>query len=282
MIRNEVLDVEACVASGQVFRFQQTTVGWKGVDGNDLICAERVDTGWNISSTPDPLAWRRLFQFEVDLEDVHRNILKLEPRLAPLVTARPGLRTLRPASALETLFSFLCTPNNNMNRIVRMAGHLASHGEQIEKGHFRFPDLHCMIRLSEQGLREAGFGYRARTITQVAAELKARGDHWLESLKKVGYQSARAELCRLPGVGPKLADCVCLFGLHYSEAVPIDTHVWKYVTEWYFSNLRGQPLTLSRYEAARELLCDRFGLYAGWVQQHMFFDAFLTYRTKKV
>ena len=35
---------------------------------------------------------------------------------------------------------------------------------------------------------------------------------------------ARAELMRIKGVGPKVAECVLLYGLHRLEAFPMD--VW--------------------------------------------------------
>lgn len=39
-----------------------------------------------------------------------------------------------------------------------------------------------------------------------------------------GYRHAHEQLLLLQGVGPKVADCVCLFGLGWGESVPIDTH----------------------------------------------------------
>ena len=39
-----------------------------------------------------------------------------------------------------------------------------------------------------------------------------------------GYHRAHEELLALQGVGPKVADCVCLMGLGWGEAIPVDTH----------------------------------------------------------
>lgn len=98
----------------------------------------------------------------------------------------------------------------------------------------------------ENHLRQLGFGYRAKYIHQTAVMIsKERGLGWLDSLRnpespllgckpssagkmppngREGYRTAHAELLALQGVGPKVADCVCLMGLGWGEAVPVDTH----------------------------------------------------------
>lgn len=98
----------------------------------------------------------------------------------------------------------------------------------------------------ESHLRELGFGYRAKYIHQTAvivAKLRPKG--WLDSLRnpespafgvkpeptgdmsgggREGYRRAHEAVLELQGVGPKVADCVCLMGLGWGEAVPVDTH----------------------------------------------------------
>ena len=39
---------------------------------------------------------------------------------------------------------------------------------------------------------------------------------------------------KLNGIGAKIADCVCLFSLDKTEAVPVDTHVWQLAKDLYF------------------------------------------------
>ena len=60
---------------------------------------------------------------------------------------------------------------------------------------------------------------------------------------------------KLSGVGTKVADCICLFGLHRLEAFPIDTHI-RQVLERHYPD--GFP-----YEA--------FPGYAGVMQQYIFY-----------
>ncbi|MBR6004547.1 MAG: 8-oxoguanine DNA glycosylase, partial [Lachnospiraceae bacterium] len=49
----------------------------------------------------------------------------------------------------------------------------------------------------------------------------------------MNYAEARTELLKHKGIGPKVADCICLFGLHHIDAFPIDTHVKQLLLKYY-------------------------------------------------
>ena len=98
----------------------------------------------------------------------------------------------------------------------------------------------------EAHLRQLGFGYRAKYLHQTALMISEdHEDGWLDTLRnpespimgmkpfdagemrpggREGYRRAHGELLALQGVGPKVADCICLMGLGWGEAVPVDTH----------------------------------------------------------
>jgi N-glycosylase/DNA lyase len=273
----EELDFELCVTSGQVFRFERFERGgrqvWLGADGGNVIEAERTPEGWAVRSRPDGSAAQRFLRLDVSLAEVSRRVLEIEPSLAPLVARFPGLRTLRQGRADETLFSFLCTVNNNLKRIHRMVRVLGSFGNEIEPGVYEFPRPGRIVQIGEQRLREMGFGYRSRTIINVANELMRRPDGWLERLSEGKYADAVSALCELPGVGRKVADCVCLFGLGFDEAVPVDTHLWRVSVDRYFPQWRGGSLTEKRYKAVGDFFRSRFGCLAGFAHEYLFYDS---------
>jgi N-glycosylase/DNA lyase len=247
------------------------------MDGDNLIEARKVEGGWEVWSSPDADAWRGFLQNDRDLQEIRARIVEIEPRLASAVALNPGLRPLRPADPEETAISFLCTPNNHMSRIVRMAAHLASYGVLVRAGHYRFPSAARVAEVDPGELRQAGFGYRSASIPAAAREISSRGEGWLAGLRRESCDAARAHLMEIPGIGPKLADCICLFGLHYDEATPIDTHVWKILSAW---DGERASLTRARYELARRAFRDRFGELAGWAQQYIFYERFKDYRNK--
>ena len=148
----------------------------------------------------------------------------------------------------------------------------------------------------EAHLRELGFGYRAKYIAETArlvAEEKPEG--WLESLanpENPGWLQVRAEsksppgeddqaqptykhaheqLLLLSGVGPKVADCVCLMGLGWGEAVPIDTHMWQIAQRDYsFGRAKGKTLSKIVYDSVGDHFRGIWGPQAGWAHSVLF------------
>ena len=100
-----------------------------------------------------------------------------------------------------------------------------------------------------------------------------------------GYRAAHAALLSLRGVGPKVADCVCLMGLGWGEAVPVDTHVWGIAQRDYRfggrgkgksgggggnGNGKGASLTKEMYGAVGDLFRRLWGNEAGWAHSVLF------------
>jgi N-glycosylase/DNA lyase len=217
----------------------------------------------------------RLFRLEVDLKRVHKELLRRDDRWAEWIGAMPGLRLMRWLSAEECLFSFLCTPANNIPRITGMIERLCErYGEPIhtedDAVYYAFPTAERIAAADEAELRGLGFGYRAKNLIEVAQALQARGEGWLDSLRQLPYWDAKRELAQLPGVGAKVADCVLLFGLDNPLAVPIDTHMWQAVSEWLMPKLRGKNLTDRAYREVVEWFHERFGAWSGWAHQYLF------------
>jgi N-glycosylase/DNA lyase len=143
----------------------------------------------------------------------------------------------------------------------------------------------------EAHLRELGFGYRAKYLARTAvtvAEEKPPG--WLDSLSnnpdikiddedskdfqeggRAGYREAHEELLQLQGVGPKVADCVCLMGLGWGEAVPVDTHVWQIAQKDYnFGKGKHKSLTKATYDTVGNHFRSLWGKEAGWAHSVLF------------
>ena len=140
----------------------------------------------------------------------------------------------------------------------------------------------------ESHLRELGFGYRAKYIVETARRVAhEKPASWLESLRNPetpgsgalfvpqeehkNYKEAHEELLSLSGVGPKVADCVCLMGLGWGESVPVDTHVWQIAQRDYkFGKSKTKTFNKATYDGVGDYFRDLWGKYAGWAHSVLF------------
>lgn len=209
-----------------------------------------------------------------------------------------GIRILR-QDPWEALIGFICSSNNNISRISGMVHNLCKHyGPLIEhidgEPYHDFPTPEALADPKvEAHLKELGFGYRAKYIAKTARIMaEEKGLKWLEELcnpespvfgkepkpatelaegGREGYRNAHDELLALHGVGPKVADCVCLMGLGWSESVPVDTHVWQIAQRDYkFGKGKHSSLTAATYTAVANRFRELWGKEAGWAHSVLF------------
>jgi N-glycosylase/DNA lyase len=138
-------------------------------DGRLAFLLHNADPAATPSSSSVPAARAALCDYlnaAVPLADLWRQFTAADARFAE-VAARlggGGARVLR-QDPVQCLFQFLCSSNNNIARIHKMVWTLAGYGERLgEVGGFvfhRFPTIERLAQVSEQELRDAGFGYRS-------------------------------------------------------------------------------------------------------------------------
>ncbi|XP_069499352.1 N-glycosylase/DNA lyase isoform X2 [Ambystoma mexicanum] len=218
------------------------------------------------------------FQLNINLVNLYKQWSASDPHFEQVAHTFPGVRILR-QDPTECLFSFICTSNNHISRITGMIERLCqAFGERLCQldavEYYTFPSLEALAADGAEGrLRDLGFGYRAKFITQSArAILEGPGADWLHSLRSTPYEEAKAALCALPGVGPKVADCVCLMALDKPGAVPIDTHVWQIAKRDYLPELGAgsKSLTDRVYNEIGSFFETLWGPYAGWTHSVLF------------
>ncbi|XP_064457023.1 N-glycosylase/DNA lyase-like [Ornithodoros turicata] len=236
---------------------------------NDSVCVGQDDNA-------EESVLRDYFQLNVDVEQLYQQWASIDPVFEKVSKRLPGVRILR-QDPLEALMAFICSSNNNITRITSMVNTLCQkYGNKLlqlgSESYFAFPEVQRLDRDGVEGeLRAAGFGYRAKYIRATAKELSSREPRWLESLRDTDYAVAHAELCRLPGVGAKVADCVCLMALDKPDVVPVDTHVWQIAVRDYLPHLsKNKTLTDKAYKEVGNFFREKFGPYAGWAHSVLF------------
>lgn len=175
--------------------------------------------------------WRGYFDFDRDYEGIRRTVTQLEPRLCDAAEYAAGIHILA-QEPWEALCSFVISQNNNIPRIRGIIRKLCLHygapargGERAaeESAAKAFPTAEVLAQVSEEELRESGCGYRAAYLAAISRRVAA-GELDLAFLKTAPIDEARKALMALKGVGPKVAECVLLYGCGRMECFPID--VW--------------------------------------------------------
>jgi N-glycosylase/DNA lyase len=143
---------------------------------------------------------------------------------------------------------------------------------------YSFPEPDVLADASIDELRKCKLGFRARLVRQAAQKVDAN-EIDLELLKNVDYETAKAELQKVSGVGNKVADCVLLFSLEKLEAFPVDVWIRRIVGTRYsdrfdtpFTGRISSKTSLSRraYESIGSFARGYFGRYAGYAQEYLF------------
>ena len=215
-------------------------------------------------ANPGAEALRRYFRLD---EDPARYLEVAGSPAAELGTL-PGFRDLLGMRLLrqepwEILISFICSAASNVRKISRGVEGMAERwGAPIEGSARRsFPSPERLARSRERDLRALGIGFRAPYVLAAARRIARDGWDW-DSLRDAPIEEARARLREISGVGPKIADCVLLFGVDRLDTYPVD--------RW----IRRATLELTSRRRARdedlEAWSRRLGPGRGYLQQILF------------
>lgn len=199
--------------------------------------------------------WKEYFDLSVSYSDYIARIDADDDYLRSAAEFGRGIRILR-QDTWEMIITFILSQQNNIPRIKGLIRTLSErYGRRKEtqdkRVYYTFPEAEALSKATEQELRDLKLGYRSKYICGTA-QMVADGRIDLEALRSLDYADARAELMRLPGIGGKVADCICLFALHQMDAFPVDTHIKKVMELHYpegfpFERYRGCAGVMQQY-----------------------------------
>lgn len=211
---------------GQCFRWRADESGnWHGVvKGVHRFIRPEADGITILGASEDEFnsIWYDYFDFGRDY-DLLKNDFSANEMLRDACAFAPGIRVLH-QEPWEAFITFIISQNNNIARIKGIVERLcAAFGEEIEEGVYAFPTPKALAEAPTEKFTALGCGYRADYISSASKEVY-EGTLDLESLKTAPLGEARERLLKVHGVGPKVADCVLLYGLGRAERCPAD--VW--------------------------------------------------------
>ena len=209
----------------------------------------------------DEAFWSHYFDLETDYAGIKRELAGNEPGLADALQYGTGIRILN-QDLFETIISFIISQNNNIPRIRKNIESLCEKygkciGDAFGKERYAFPSSEALAAAKEEDLAALRLGYRAGYI-------RAAAERYAGDCRCGRIPGTRDEILCYRGIGPKVADCIMLFGLRQTEAFPVDTWVKHIMNDMYgfeTSDIRGMECFARK----------KFGPLAGYAQQYLFF-----------
>lgn len=257
--------IEQIFDCGQTFRFEPERaddgkVTVRGVAlGRELVLEQSGDrvTVRNMTEEEFDRSFRRYLAVDDDYTAIRRELISghgYDGVMEAAMRCGGGIRILH-QDPWEALCSFIVSQNNNIPRIkVIISRMCASFGERIGEDCYAFPTADSLASAGEAAIFACGTGFRAKYIFDAARRVSG-GDIRLGEIEKLPTSEAAEELCRIKGVGPKVASCALLFGFGKTDAFPIDVWVRRVLAKYYPEDF--DPSV--------------FGRYAGLAQQYLFY-----------
>lgn len=219
-------DAAAIAGSGQCFRMDADGDGWSLIAAGRRLRVAPAGAGrWRFSCSRAAFEgfWRGYFDLDTDYGAFQRALETADPFLRAAAERGSGVRILR-QEPFETLICFLLSQRKSIPAIRTAVRALcARFGAPLRGGGSAFPTPAALAAAGEDALRACGLGYRAPYVAE-AARRAACGALDFGALAALPDDGLEAVLRTLPGVGPKVAACVMLFGFHRLRAFPRD--VW--------------------------------------------------------
>ncbi len=279
------VSLKATLECGQAFRWKPAAfpgrpalpVAYRGVIGELALAVgqtspvtSEIYVAWDPSSVslsgPSYVSQvvRRYFSDEDDIKTIEGVLSRSGGVMAEAVAYGRGLRILT-QDPWECLASYVLSLNKNIPAISKTVEYLAGcFGEPAGMGAFGFPSPGAIASQDVSSLRQSRCGFRDKYLYDAAVKVLS-GDVDLELVRSMPVEEARQELMKIKGVGPKVADCVLLFGYHRLDVFPVDVWIARAVSRHFMGGKKLGP------REAREFGERRFGAFAGYAQEHLFY-----------
>lgn len=255
LVSKEDFNIEHILYCGQIFSYEQVKNGFV-VYSIDKKAVVREKEKYYEISTKDIEYFVNFFDLDTDYSKIKKELGKFNMLKEPLKFGY-GIRILK-NNKFEMLISFIVSANNNIKRIQKIINAIKK-----ECGHNdgSFPIREELLKLKTEDFSRLGAGYRDKYLYEV---LRQVDEKTLENWDKLPTIELRKKLLTLMGVGPKVADCILLFGYGRKDVFPVDTWIEQMYNKYFDKNEHNR-------DRIRKNLVKTFGDLSGYAQQYLFF-----------
>ena len=262
------INIDNSINSGQVFLWGKNGTDWYGINGQDIL---KINENGIIKSILNSKT--NFFRKNDNMQEIIKSISKDET-VKKSVKQYEGLRIFE-QDPFQCMISFIISSNSNIQKIKNSLEKICKKfGKKVKIQNtefFLFPKPEKLANASIEEIKKCGVGYRAPFIKQASKMIVLKKINF-KYLEKCDYEEAKKNICLIPGVGNKVADCILLFSLNKLEAFPLDTWMIKILEKYYSNqfNIKTKTITEKQYQILHEKIVNYFGPYCGYAQQFLF------------
>ena len=258
---------------GQCFRWhKQDDDSYTGVVKGKILNVKREGNTVYLNNTNIEdfnNIWFDYFDLGRDYSEI-KNILKgMDEHLDKASDFGWGIRILQ-QDGWEMLISFIISSNNRIPMIQRAIENLSEKfgkyiGEYNGKEYYAFPTPEELNKATQEEIRACQTGFRDKYIKSTTASVVENKDD-VREYTNLTTDECLKQLLKFNGVGPKVGDCIALFGMRKYDTFPVDVWVKRVMQEFYVTEDMSLP-------KIRSYAIDKFGDLSGFAQQYLFYYA---------
>lgn len=213
--------------------------------------------------------WKSYFDLETDYAKIKNELKSMDEYLEKATEFGWGIRILR-QDPWEMLISFIISSNNRIPMIQKAISNLSrEYGTYIGKfngvDYYDFPTPEQLSKASIADIRACSTGFRDKYIKATTERVISENED-VYNYEKLGTEDCRKKLMEFNGVGPKVCDCIALFGMQKYDTFPVDVWVKRVMQEFYVEDDMSLP-------KIRKYAIDKFEDLSGFAQQYLFYYA---------
>ena len=213
--------------------------------------------------------WFEYFDLGTDYGNIKEILRNMDEHLEKATEFGDGIRILK-QDGWEMLISFIISSNNRIPMIQKAINNLSREfgtyiGEYNGKEYYAFPTPEQVSKASQEQIRACQTGFRDKYIKSTTESVILNNEN-ISEYTKLNTEECLKELLKFNGVGPKVGDCIALFGMQKYDTFPVDVWVKRVMQEFYVE----EDMSLSKIRA---YAIDKFKELSGFAQQYLFYYA---------
>ncbi len=261
---------------GQCFRWNKNEdESYTGIVGKNVINIKMINNDVYITSFGEndiKELFNNYFDMDRNYEQIKIKLRKIDNHMKESISYGDGIRLLN-QDLWETIISFIISANNNIPRIKGIIERISKrYGDKIEWNgceYYTFPNPQQLNKASVEDLRNLGLGFRDVRVYETTQKIVNKDLDLEELHMEKNTEKVRELLLTLPGVGPKVADCILLFStLKRLDVFPIDVWVRRVMNDLYIHNENEEKVDK---KLIKNVANEKFGELQGIAQQYLFY-----------